>query len=89
MVVAHTCGIAISAITEWILLAIYKIICNFYCVNNSVGEGLLISGGHRWTRNRKLLTPAFHFDILQGYIGIYNDDADILIVSNVLDFIML
>lgn len=44
------------------------------------GDGLLISDGAKWERNRRLLTPAFHFDILMPYITIYNKVADILIV---------
>lgn len=48
-----------------------------------LGDGLLISGGDKWARNRRLLTPAFHFDILKPYIHVYNDSANILIVSNV------
>jgi cytochrome P450 len=48
-----------------------------------LGDGLLISGGDKWARNRRLLTPAFHFDILKPYIDVYNDSANVLIVSDV------
>ncbi|KAH9504366.1 Cytochrome P450 4F4 [Bulinus truncatus] len=44
-----------------------------------LGEGLIISNGDRWARSRRLLTPAFHFDILKPYLEIYNQCADILI----------
>lgn len=44
-----------------------------------LGEGLLISGGKKWERNRKLLTPAFHFDILNGYIAVMNNAASTLV----------
>ncbi|KAK6177634.1 hypothetical protein SNE40_015694 [Patella caerulea] len=44
-----------------------------------LGEGLLLAGGKRWARSRRLLTPAFHFDILKPYVKIYNEAADILI----------
>ncbi|XP_060604425.1 cytochrome P450 4A7-like [Ruditapes philippinarum] len=43
-----------------------------------LGEGLLISGGKKWERNRKLLTPAFHFNILNGYVIVMNSVEDIL-----------
>lgn len=46
------------------------------------GEGLLLSSGEKWFRNRRLLTPAFHFDVLKPYVKIYNEAATILIVSN-------
>ncbi|XP_060571286.1 cytochrome P450 4F12-like [Ruditapes philippinarum] len=44
-----------------------------------VGEGLLVSGSQKWERNRRLLTPAFHFDILNGYVTVMNDVADIFL----------
>ncbi|KAL3858618.1 hypothetical protein ACJMK2_008889 [Sinanodonta woodiana] len=45
-----------------------------------LGNGLItIMGGPKWERNRRLLTPAFHFDILRPYITEYNQVADILL----------
>ncbi|XP_063429981.1 leukotriene-B4 omega-hydroxylase 3-like [Mytilus trossulus] len=44
-----------------------------------LGEGLLIAGGPKWARSRRLLTPAFHFEILKGYQTISNQCVDILI----------
>ncbi|XP_048743248.2 ultra-long-chain fatty acid omega-hydroxylase-like isoform X2 [Ostrea edulis] len=43
-----------------------------------LGEGLLIANGEKWARNRRLLTPAFHFDILQSYIALKNKAAIVL-----------
>ncbi|BFZ12157.1 hypothetical protein BsWGS_15196 [Bradybaena similaris] len=44
-----------------------------------IGEGLIASNGATWARARRLLTPAFHFDILRHYIEVYNQAADTLI----------
>ncbi|XP_021343398.1 cytochrome P450 4F4-like [Mizuhopecten yessoensis] len=44
-----------------------------------LGDGLLISDGKKWERNRRLLTPAFHFDILKTYVPIYNKVFDIFL----------
>ena len=45
-----------------------------------IGDGLLLSGGKKWARNRRLLTPAFHFDILKPYIKIKNESMMHLLV---------
>ncbi|PVD29000.1 hypothetical protein C0Q70_11597 [Pomacea canaliculata] len=44
-----------------------------------LGEGLLNGNGPRWYRSRRLLTPAFHFDILKPYNTISNRAADVLV----------
>ena len=50
-----------------------------WCV--AIGEGLLIANGARWVRSRRLLTPAFHFDILKPYLKVYAEAADTLVVG--------
>ena len=44
-----------------------------------LGEGLLIAGGDKWYRNRRLLTPAFHFQILKPYINVYNSCLEVML----------
>ncbi|XP_052241444.1 ultra-long-chain fatty acid omega-hydroxylase-like isoform X4 [Dreissena polymorpha] len=46
-----------------------------------LGEGLLVANGKRWARNRRLLTPAFHFDILKPYTKVFNRSADVLVAK--------
>ncbi|XP_070562684.1 cytochrome P450 4F12-like [Ptychodera flava] len=44
-----------------------------------LGDGLLLSTGAKWARNRKLLTPGFHFEILKPYAKIFNECCKVLV----------
>ncbi|RDD42232.1 Cytochrome P450 4B1 [Trichoplax sp. H2] len=55
-----------------------KISIAYRFLNEWVGPGLLTENGKRWSRNRRLITPAFHFDVLKPYVRIYNEALDIL-----------
>lgn len=48
----------------------------------SPGDGLLLSDGQRWARHRRLLTPAFHGDVLRNYLGIFNQSTRVLLVRD-------
>ena len=59
----------------------------FYQLNNIIyilstfkGDGLLFASGQKWLRNRKLLTPGFHSDILKAYIEISKTAGHIMLV---------
>ncbi|KAK6328096.1 hypothetical protein J4Q44_G00000740 [Coregonus suidteri] len=43
-----------------------------------LGQSLLLSNGEDWSRRRRLLTPAFHFDILKNYVKTFNHSTNIM-----------
>ncbi|XP_033976688.1 cytochrome P450 4B1-like [Trematomus bernacchii] len=40
-----------------------------------IGDGLLVSDGQKWFRNRRLLTPGFHFEVLKPYVNLMSDSV--------------
>lgn len=48
-----------------------------------LGLGLLFADGPRWIRSRRLLTPAFHFEILRPYMKVKNQASELLLVSQI------
>ncbi|RDD42229.1 Leukotriene-B4 omega-hydroxylase 3 [Trichoplax sp. H2] len=44
-----------------------------------LGRGILLENGTKWARNRRLVTPAFHFEIMQSYVEVMNQCVSIFI----------
>nr|UPO37784.1 cytochrome P450 4g15 [Liriomyza trifolii] len=40
-----------------------------------LGDGLLISTGHKWRSHRKLIAPTFHLNVLKGFIDLFNENS--------------
>ncbi|XP_033123120.1 cytochrome P450 4C1-like [Anneissia japonica] len=43
-----------------------------------LGDGLLLSTGKKWEDRRKLITPTFHFEILNDFLCVFNEQSNIL-----------
>lgn len=46
-----------------------------------LNEGLLVSKGRKWFKRRKIITPAFHFKILEQYIETFESQGKNLITN--------
>ncbi|KAI6210215.1 hypothetical protein M3Y96_00304000 [Aphelenchoides besseyi] len=44
-----------------------------------LGQGLLISQGNKWRSRRKMLTPAFHFNMLNKFQSTHDKEGQILV----------
>ncbi|XP_040833771.1 cytochrome P450 4A7-like isoform X2 [Ochotona curzoniae] len=44
-----------------------------------IGNGLLLLEEHVWFQHRRMLTPAFHYDILKPYVGLMADSVQVML----------
>ncbi|XP_044800980.2 taurochenodeoxycholic 6 alpha-hydroxylase isoform X2 [Bubalus bubalis] len=44
-----------------------------------IGTGLLLLEGQTWYQHRRMLTPAFHYDILKPYVGIMAESVRVML----------
>lgn len=44
-----------------------------------LGTGLLISTGRKWHQRRKIITPAFHFKILEQFVEVMEKHGEIFV----------
>ncbi|NXM73458.1 CP4B1 protein, partial [Serilophus lunatus] len=44
-----------------------------------IGKGLLILEGTKWFQHRKMLTPAFHYDVLKSYVTLMSDSVKVML----------
>ncbi|CAG9771776.1 unnamed protein product [Ceutorhynchus assimilis] len=48
-------------------------------IANWLGTGLLTAPGYKWRQRRKIITPAFHFSILEQFVEIFEANATIMV----------
>lgn len=48
-------------------------------LNNWLATGLLTSGGDKWRKRRKMITPAYHFKILDQFIEMFDRNGNIMV----------
>ncbi|XP_059709858.1 cytochrome P450 4A10-like [Haemorhous mexicanus] len=53
--------------------ALYKLLVPW------IGNGLLILEGSKWSQHRKMLTPAFHYDVLKPYVTLMSDSVKVML----------
>lgn len=44
-----------------------------------IGYGLLLLNGQTWFQHRRMLTPAFHYDILKPYVALMADSVRVML----------
>ncbi|XP_050335202.1 cytochrome P450 4d8-like [Bactrocera neohumeralis] len=52
---------------------------NYIILRQWLGNGLLLSDGRKWFVRRKIITPAFHFKILEQFVEVFDQQSTILL----------
>lgn len=52
---------------------------DYEAMRNWLGNGLLLSTGKKWQQRRKMLTPTFHFQILEKFVEVMDENCKTLL----------
>lgn len=68
-------------ISDVLLASQYNLRKNFVykMLNCWLGDGLLLSNGKKWQAMRKIITPTFHFKILEEFVDVFDRQTNVLI----------
>ena len=74
------CVYGASGVEEVVRNKSYNSKSFFYTfLHDWLGTGLLTSNTSKWAERRRMLTPAFHFNILKNFVAIMNKNAKIMV----------
>ncbi|XP_062562700.1 cytochrome P450 4C1-like isoform X2 [Armigeres subalbatus] len=48
-------------------------------LNSWLRTGLLLASGEKWFQRRRIITPTFHFKILEQFVSVFNREADTMV----------
>nr|AGT51299.1 cytochrome P450 [Aedes albopictus] len=48
-------------------------------LNSWLRTGLLLSSGEKWFQRRRIITPTFHFKILEQFVTVFNREAETMV----------
>ncbi|EDW43940.1 GM19205 [Drosophila sechellia] len=51
----------------------------YFALRGWLGDGLLLSRGKEWHTMRKIITPTFHFSILEQFVEVFDRQSSILV----------
>uniref|UniRef100_A0A1I8PDX4 Cytochrome P450 n=2 Tax=Stomoxys calcitrans TaxID=35570 RepID=A0A1I8PDX4_STOCA len=52
---------------------------NYETLHQWLGKGLLISNGKKWHARRKIITPTFHFKILEQFVDVFERQSSLVL----------
>uniref|UniRef100_A0A8C4M4J8 Uncharacterized protein n=1 Tax=Equus asinus asinus TaxID=83772 RepID=A0A8C4M4J8_EQUAS len=58
-----------------------KVLAAYRFLSPWIGYGLLLLNGQTWFQHGRMLTPAFHYNILKPYVGLMADSVQVMLVS--------